>query len=100
MNFKDLEAVGAGNPGLASRFRFSDLTVVLDAEGQASTLRVKDGAFSVADGAAPDADFTLSATAADWAGFVSEAPPVGLQTLYGMSTVDRLQLTGPRMTQF
>ncbi len=100
MDFKDLTAIAAGNPGLKLRFRHSDLTIVLRADARCWTLTIRDGTVAVADGAAPDAAFTLSAAAADWEAFAAERPAVGFQTLYGMSSVGRLTLSGPDVVQF
>src|SRR5450755_3489161 len=100
MDFHDLEAAAARNPALASRFRFSRLCIVLRNGARDWTLTIRDGQYSVADGSASDADFTLEASDADWAAFVSERPPVGYQTLFAMATIDRLKLSGPRMDQF
>jgi pimeloyl-ACP methyl ester carboxylesterase len=100
MNFGALEAIARGNPALRPRFRFCDITVNLVVGETTSTLRIIDGAVTVSDGAAADADFTLSAAAADWEAFASERPPVGCQTLFGLATVGRLSLSGPRMIEF
>ncbi len=97
IDFSALPRVAAANAGLHARFRFSDLTVNLRAGERTSTVRIGDGGLvSVADGPADDADFTLAASEDDWAGFASERPPVGLQTLFAMATVGKLELSGPR----
>src|SRR5207245_7640276 len=98
--FKPLEAIAQANPALRPRFRFCNLTIVLRSDDQAFTLRIADGAAKVDDGDRSDADFTLSASAADWEAFASERPPVASQTLFGMATAGRLTLCGPRMIEF
>ena len=100
MNFQDLERVAARIPALGSRFRFSDLCIVVEADERRCTLTIRNGDVKVCDSASSDADFTLSATTADWDAFASEVPPVGFQTLFGMATVERLRLSGPRAVQF
>jgi pimeloyl-ACP methyl ester carboxylesterase len=100
VDFSALPAIAARNRGLGARFRLADLCVVLRADDQAWTLTVRDGEVGIERDASPEADFTLSATTADWEAFVRERPPVGFQTLYAMATVDRLKLSGPRMLQF
>ena len=95
MNFQDLERVAARIPALGSRFRFSDLCIVVEADERRCTLTIRNGDVKVCDSASSDADFTLSATTADWDAFASEVPPVGFQTLFGMATVGEAKTFGP-----
>ncbi len=93
VDFSRLAQALAGNAALERRARLSAFSFTVLGGAEPVTVRV--GERIVVDrGAAADAAFGLSASAASWAEFAKPVPAVGFQSLVGMQRVGHLRVEG------
>ena len=93
MDFAALAAALEGNAALQRRARLAPLSFVVLGGTEPVTVRVSER-IAVEKGAAADAAFGLTASAASWAEFAKPVPAVGFQSLVGMQRVGHLRIEG------
>jgi pimeloyl-ACP methyl ester carboxylesterase len=88
-----LADVARNNAALRHRGALAPLTIVIRSGDMPTTLRIGE-TVAVTPGAAPDAAFSLAASAETWVKYVQAVPPVGYQSLVGMVRMGHLRVEG------
>lgn len=93
MDFSRLAAALDGNSALQRRARLAAFSFAVLGGAEPVTVRIGER-IAVDKGAAADAAFGLTASAASWAEFAKPVPAVGFQSLVGMQRVGHLGVEG------